>query len=105
MSFLERTIPCAAILACVIGLGNIKTVARPLDGQAVEIDDDRPSERFVVIDHGCALLGADGEEKERLESITSAVGAISPDGRFVLFSKSEVHSPSGKQQADLVSRR
>ncbi len=101
MSCSERKISCVAILACVLGLGDAKTVARPCGGRAVEIDDRLP-ERFMVIDHGCALLGPDGEEIERLDSITNAVGAISPDGRFVLFSKSEANPPPGKRHGELV---
>jgi Tol biopolymer transport system component len=67
-------------------------------------ESDRPlAEAFLVIDRGCALLGANGEEIERLESITNAAGAISPDGHWVAFSSSRpVASPAGDWQGKLV---
>jgi RNA polymerase sigma factor (sigma-70 family) len=42
---------------------------------------------FFVVDRGTALLGPDGEEIARLDSISNAAGAISPDGDRVAFSK------------------
>src|SRR4051812_28803085 len=67
-------------------------------------ESDRPlTEAFLVIDRGCALLGPDGEEIERLESITYAAGAISPDGHRVAFSRSRpTSSPEGSRQGELV---
>ncbi len=52
-------------------------------------------ERFMVGHQGYALLGADGEEKERLDSMTSGAGAISPDGRWMAFPELEPGPPPG----------
>jgi Tol biopolymer transport system component len=56
-----------------------------LSSAAGEPDHPGP-ETFLVIDQGCALLGPDGEEVHRLERITNAAGATSPDGHWVAFS-------------------
>jgi hypothetical protein len=46
--------------------------------QGVDSGETRPaSDTFMVIDRGTALLGPDGEEIERLESIAHAAGALS----------------------------
>jgi Tol biopolymer transport system component len=115
MGISEVKIPCIAVAACVLGLVNAETLARSLGrstaaqaapagaGQQAALEPDRRlPERFMVIDHGCALLGPDGEEKERLESITSAVGAISPDGRWAAFSKSDLNLQTGKEKGGLI---
>lgn len=70
--------------------------------------DDPPSgtqplpERFLVRHQGYALLGPGGEEAERLESITNGTGAISPDGRWIAFSKYELNQPKGQEHGELV---
>lgn len=65
-------------------------------GGRVRGDDDRKGGQppggpvragFLVSDaEGCALLGADGTELERLPSLILGSGAISPDGRWVINS-------------------
>ena len=113
MGISDLGILCVAVVACGIGLGSSVMVnyrlavlkqAQPAAAQrqAAEQPDRQLPERFMVIDGGCALLGPDGEEKERLESITSAAGAISPDGRWAVFTKSEPNSTPNKRNGELV---
>jgi Tol biopolymer transport system component len=64
--------------------------------------DDRDGGVFLVRERGYALLNRDGQEVQRLETITNAAGALSPDGRWVAFSKSEPNSPPGKARGGLV---
>src|SRR5258708_4783214 len=65
--------------------------------------ENRPgSGAFFVIDRGTALLGPDGEEIERLDSITYAAGALSPDGNWVAFSQSGEAVPGAKRESKLV---
>jgi Tol biopolymer transport system component len=105
-----RKILSVPALACVLSVGFVEALARASAGldpapvaSTAAVEPDRPfPERFMVIDRGCALLGPDGEEKERLESITNAAGAISPDGRWVSFSKSEPNPPPGKPEGQLI---
>lgn len=65
---------------------------------------ERPlPECYFVVHKGTALLGADGSEIERLDAITSAAGAISPDGRWVAFSRSRpIDRPDGGSRSELV---
>jgi Tol biopolymer transport system component len=72
------------------------------DRQPAEEPGHPLPERFMVMDRGCALLGPDGAEKERLESITSSVGAISPNGRWAAFNKSDRKPPFGEWQGKLA---
>jgi Tol biopolymer transport system component len=67
-------------------------------------ESDRPlTESFLVTDDGYALLGPDGAEIDRLDSITNAAGAISPDGHWVAFSRARpISSVAGKRQSELV---
>jgi hypothetical protein len=117
MGISKRIAPSVAVLTCVLGMGSAETVALGFAGveaaqaspdaahpQAALLPDRRLPERFLVIDHGCALLGPDGVEKERLDPITSAVGGISPDGRLLLFSKLKSNPTPGKEQGELVIR-
>ncbi len=107
--------PVVAALACVLGLSSMETFTREVaaldtvqaeqataDHRTAEEPGHPLAEMFMVIDHGCALLGPDGQEKERLESITNAAGAISPNGRWAAFSKSDPNPPPGKGQGKLV---
>jgi Tol biopolymer transport system component len=98
-----------AVMICVLSLGDMG----PLDRQVSGLDAAQPEptaagpgrpvpERFMVRYRGCALLGPDGEEKERLESITNGAGAISPDGRWAAFSRSEPNPPPGERHGWLV---
>lgn len=50
-------------------------------------DTPQVGSAFFVIDRGTALLGPDGKEIERLDDITFAAGALSPDGRWVAYSQ------------------
>ena len=110
MRIIDRRILCVAVTVCVLIQGDILRLNRSfagLDADQAEptaaTNADRPvSERFMVRYQGCALLGPDGEEKERLESITNGAGAISPDGRWAAFSQSEPNPPPGKRQGKLV---
>ena len=59
-------------------------------------------EVFFVVDRGTALLGTNGEEIARLDSISNAAGAISPEGDRVAFSKA---GPSnGRNELVIQSR-
>lgn len=110
----ELRIVCVALMAVVLNLGGMETVSCQFAGldavQAGTVSDSQPAdeperptpERFLVIDHGCALLGPDGVEKERLESFSSAAGAISPDGRWVVFNRFEPNPLPGEHQGTLV---
>src|SRR5690349_2444410 len=60
-------------------------------------------ETFMVMDRGTTLLGADGEEIERLGSKVHGVGAFSPDGRWVVLSQLEQKS-DGKRYLVIESR-
>ena len=104
-----------AAIVCVLGLGELRPTTSHVAGlgaaqpesksterQATTGPRPLASERFMVRYRGCALLGPDGEEKERLESITNGAGAISPDGRWAAFSKSEPNPPPGKLNGQLV---
>jgi Tol biopolymer transport system component len=115
MGISQRRILGVNVMVCVLGLGNMGSSARQFAGRdaaqrepaaagrPAAAGPDRPMpERFMVTYRGCALLGPDGEEKERLESITSRAGAISPDGRWVAFSKSEPNPPPDQRQGRLV---
>ncbi len=64
--------------------------------------DSGDAEMFLVRDRGYALLGPDGEEKDRLESIVSAAGALSPDKQWVAFSRTKPSSLPGESQGELV---
>ena len=88
----QRRILCVTVMVCALGLGDLGPITRrcvgldaaqtnptSADGQAVAGPDQSLPERFMVTYRGCALLGPDGEEKERLESITNGAGAISPN--------------------------
>jgi Tol biopolymer transport system component len=70
--------------------------------QAAGVPDRSLREQFLVMDHGYALLGPNGEEQERLDSITNAAGAFSPDGRWILFSKLEPTAAAGELQSNLI---
>jgi hypothetical protein len=59
-------------------------------------------ERFLVRHEGYALLGPNGEEAERLDSISNGAGAISPDGNWIAFSKYELNQPKDQEHGDLV---
>src|SRR3954465_12365789 len=111
----KQRILCVAVMVCALGPGEIGPLTRRFAGleaaQSKATSDGRQAgagphhplpERFLVTYRGCALLGPDGEEKERLESITNGAGAISPDGRWVAFSKSRPNPPSDKWQGWLV---
>jgi dipeptidyl aminopeptidase/acylaminoacyl peptidase len=111
----RRSILGVAAIVCVLGLGELQPVRSHLAGlsaaqpepnataqQATTAPGPSAPERFMVSYRGCALLGPDGEEKERLESITSGAGAISPNGRWAAFSKSEPDPPPGKRNGWLV---
>jgi hypothetical protein len=67
---------------------------------------------FLVRHNGSALLGANGEEIERLDTKTGAAGALSPDGKWVVFatkapndshSTMVIHSRGGAQPRTTVS--
>jgi len=64
--------------------------------------DSGDVETFLVTDRGYALLGPDGEEKDRLESTVSAAGALSPDKQWVAFSRTKPNSPPGQGQGELL---
>jgi Tol biopolymer transport system component len=115
MGISELRTLCVAVMVCVLRPGDLETLvcqfasldaarAEPTAvGRQAGEEPDRPvPERFMVIDRGCALLGPDGEERERLESITNGAGAISPDGRWAAFSKSEPNAPPGKRHGRFV---
>jgi hypothetical protein len=70
--------------------------------QTPEEPNLRLPERFMVIDRGFALLGPNGEEKERLDSNGSGAGAISPDGSSVLYVRFEDNPLTGKGKSELV---
>jgi Tol biopolymer transport system component len=93
-------IPNILCLALIAGLPGLTDDARP----AAEQSDRRPAERFFVIDRGTALLGPDGTETERLDSIANAAGGISPDGRWVAFARSDPNSPADNPRGQLVIR-
>lgn len=57
---------------------------------------------FLVRHRGYAVLGPDGEEKDRLESHTKAAGGFSPNGRWVAFCKVEPNASPGKWQRTLL---
>ena len=107
--------PGVALLTCVLAPAGMEALARPFANleagqagptvtglQTAQVPDRPIPERFMVIENGCALLGPDGEEKERLESISSGTGAISPDGRWLAFDKAEPNPPSNEYQGKLV---
>jgi Tol biopolymer transport system component len=115
MRIIDRRISCVAVTVCVLMQGDILTTTRSFagfDSDAAEptaagrqaaAEPKRPvPERFMVRYEGCALLGPDGEEKERLETITNGAGAISPDGLWAAFSQSEPNPPRGERQGKLV---
>jgi Tol biopolymer transport system component len=102
----DRRILCVAVMVCVLGPGHVLAMGPPFAGRdavrAHPIAAGRPDaagpdrplpERFMVMDRGCALLGPDGEEKERLETTTNGPGRISPDGRWAAFIRSEPDPP------------
>jgi hypothetical protein len=89
----------------VLHLMTVLLALAPMEiAESATVEADRPvPETFLVIDQGCALLGPNGEEIERLESITNAAGAISPDGHWVAFSKSRPDtSPAGIWRGQLI---
>jgi Tol biopolymer transport system component len=111
----QPTILGVTLMVCALGLGDKALLAYRfprLDAaqtepastarQAAAGPDHSLPESFMVRYQGCSLLGPDGAEKERLESITNGAGAISPDGRWAAFSKSEANPPPGKLQGQLV---
>jgi Tol biopolymer transport system component len=111
----DRRILGVAVTICILRLGDSVTVTRslagldadqaepPAAGRQADAEPNRPlAEGFMVRYQGCALLGPNGEEKARLESITNGAGAISPDGRWATFSQSEPNPPPGKRQGKLV---
>ena len=115
MRIIDRRILCVAVTVCALIQGDMLRTARSfadLDADQAEptaagrrgaAEPDRPvPERFMVRYQGCALLGPDGEEKERLESITNGAGSISPDGRWAAFSQYAPAPPPGKGQGELV---
>jgi Tol biopolymer transport system component len=57
---------------------------------------------FLVTDRGYALLGPDGDEKDRLGAIVTAAGALSPDGQWVAFSNTEPNPSPGHGRGTLV---
>jgi len=59
------------------------------------IADDPDTGLFLVRERGYALLGPDGNERERLETTTSGAGTMSPNGQWVAFSKRESNPPRG----------
>jgi Tol biopolymer transport system component len=75
---------------------------------ALTTADDPPAgthtfpERFLVRHKGYALLGANGDEAEHLESISNGAGAISPNGKWIVFSKFDLHQPKGQEHGELV---
>jgi Tol biopolymer transport system component len=115
MKMIDRRIPRVAVTVCALMNGAMLTTSRSLAGfdsepaeptaarrQAAAEPERRVPERFMVRYNGCVLLGPDGEEKERLETITSGAGAISPDGLWAAFSQSEPNPPPGERQGKLV---
>jgi Tol biopolymer transport system component len=115
MTIIDRRISCVAVTVCALLQGDILTTSRSLAGldsvlveqtaagRQVAAEPDRAvPERFLVTYKGCALLGPDGEEKERLETITNGAAAISPDGLWVAFSQSEANPPPGERQGKLI---
>jgi len=65
-------------------------------------DEARPvGDTFMVIDRGTAMIGADGEELERLSATTHAAGALSPDGHWIAFSESRKVA-SGSRKGNLI---
>jgi dipeptidyl aminopeptidase/acylaminoacyl peptidase len=115
MKIADRRNLCVAVTVCVLRLGDTETITRSfagLDagqaaptsaGRQAPAQPQRPEpERFMVRYQGCALLGPDGEEKDRLESITNGAGAISQDGLWAAFSRSEPNPLPGKLQGTLV---
>jgi WD40 repeat protein len=71
-------------------------------------DENRPSSTaFFVIDKGTALLGPEGEEIERLSDVTYGAGALSPDGKWIVFSEARKEEPSDKEIGEMLiqSRR
>lgn len=113
MGISRRDILGVAVMACVLGLVGIGLLTRqvagrdaaqtePTIGKAVA-DPARPiPERYLVRERGYRLLGPDGEEKERLDSIANGAGAISSDGRRVAFSRSRPDPPSDRWRGWLV---
>jgi hypothetical protein len=115
MRIIDLKISCVAVTVCALMHGDILTITRSFAGFDSDVaeptaagrqaatEPDRPvPERFLVRYNGCALLAPDGEEKERLESITSGAGTISPDGLWAAFSQSEPNPPPGERQGKLV---
>ncbi len=102
------------VIICVLGLGAVEPLPRQsagldeiqLEAAASRNDpqahDRQVPERCMVRYRGCSLLWPDGEERERLESVTNGAGAISPDGRWAAFSSSEPNPPPGKRLGRLV---
>jgi hypothetical protein len=71
--------------------------------RTADSSENRPvRDTFMVIDRGTALLGPDGEEIERLESIAHAAGALSPDGHWVAFAQSRHTDQDGKWEHNMV---
>jgi hypothetical protein len=106
MGISERPVLYVAVMVFVLGTGHEETLtARLARRDAVQAEsitsgrqnaarpDSRMPERIMVMDWGCALLGPDGEEKERLDTTSNEPGAISPDGRWVAFIRSEPNPP------------
>ncbi len=78
--------------------------ADPVSREPPAPPDHRLPERFMVTDPGYALLGPDGRETERLEPNMNGGGAISPDGRWLAFSKSEPNPSPGHGWLVIQSR-
>ncbi len=114
MGVYERRLLGLSVMICVLGLAGMGPLTRQVAGldatqtdptarrQAVAGPDDALPERFLVTYQGFSLLGPDGEQKERLDSITNGAGAFSPDGRWVAFSRYEPNPPPGERPGRLV---
>jgi hypothetical protein len=77
----------------------------PAEAGAPGADDAArsPRECFFVIDHGSALLGADGVELERLDPVMNSWGALSRDGRWVAFGRSAPdRNPDGTRRSEFL---
>jgi Tol biopolymer transport system component len=91
---LPKLIPCRYWLAFSAGILLLAHAAHSGDRPASDI--------FMVIDQGTALLGPDGEEIERLDSLAHAAGALSADGRWIAFAQSRQTEPEGSWEHNLV---
>jgi dipeptidyl aminopeptidase/acylaminoacyl peptidase len=69
---------------------------------AADTSTSHASDTFLVIDRGIVLLGPDGEEIERLDSISHAAGALSPDGHWVAFAQSRQNEYEDRSGINLI---